>query len=391
MALCGKKCLKAVNIDEALRCERCLVYYHQECVDLQKQLCNSIVKWKTPNVIFRCQRCVDKADEMNKTMINAMTSEFKKLEARNNERFMNVLTKIENIEKTLNSSEKKVVDEIVKAVEDNNGTWSDVVGKKKKKTKTTDHVVVIKPKNKDQNRDETRKSLENAIDPIEFTVKGLSNAANNGVIIRCENTEDCDKLIDEATKKMGNAYEINKPEKRKPRFKILKVIQPDDDDETLIREIKSQNRIIDDESHKIEIIKREQVKVKGENIEDCFNIVVQASGETFKKVMSEGNGRLFVGWRNYKVVDNVYIRRCYKCYGFNHDAKDCKSKIACSSCSLPHMRKDCKNNEEKCINCVSTNKRLGTKLSENHNVWSKECSVYMRKLATSKRAISYID
>lgn len=209
------------------------------------------------------------------------------------------------------------------------------------------------------------------------------------MIIRCENNEECDKIINEAALKMGNEYEISKPEKRNPRFKILKVWNPDDVDEKLIDDIKRRNRFLADDQ--IEIIKREQVKQKSKNIENCFNIVIQCNGETFKKVMKEGAGKLSVKWKSYKVVDNIYIRRCYKCFGFNHDAKECKAELACSRCSQPHLSNQCKSKIEKCINCVATNKRFSTKLNVNHSVWSNECQVYRKKLEASKRAINYVE
>lgn len=213
----------------------------------------------------------------------------------------------------------------------------------------------------------------------------------NGIVIRCDNDDERDKLMSEASEKLGDGYVIKLPTKRLPRFKILKVDQPETDDEAFLRDLRRRNSIIDDPKYKMEIIKREQVKIKGNIIEDCFNIVVQVDGETFNKVMAQG--KLKTIWKVCKVVDNVYLRRCYKCYGFNHEAKTClQPDVACSSCSLPHNYSNCSSVEMKCIVCVNTNLRIkDLKLPENHSVWSKQCPVYQRKLAMSKKAISYID
>lgn len=387
--ICGKMCMKSIT-EDSLKCANCGVTYHQECVNIQKALSTPLIKWKSANVQFRCDRCVENDQTLQNNNLTMM-KELKMIEKKNQERFEMLINKIAKIEQTMTASGKQVVEKIVQVVEENNGeqnaSWSNVLRQKKKKT--NDPVIVITPKDPQQKRNATKKTLESTIDPSEFTVKNTKNSSNNGIIISCESEESCTKLMNIATEKMGENYEVKKPAKRLPRFKILKVIEAIDDDSDLIRKIKKRNMIISDDRHKLEIVKREQVRAKGENIEGCNNIVVQTDGETFNKVIA--NGHLNIGWERYKVVDNVYIRRCYKCYGFNHNARECKSELACSKCSLPHLRKECKSNEEKCINCVETNKRLELNLNVHHNVWSSECRVYQRKLESSKKAISYVE
>lgn len=89
----------------------------------------------------------------------------------------------------------------------------------------------------------------------------------------------------------------------------------------------------------------------------------------------------------YKVVDNIYVRRCYKCCGFNHIAANCKNKIACSRCAGDHKYNECKERKEKCINCMMMNEKLKMNLKINHNAWAKECIVYKRKVESSKKAL----
>lgn len=391
MSLCGNKCLKTVSITEALKCNGCGVMFHFECLKIQKQLCIDIMKWPIPNVIFKCDKCVKSDDDEKfvKETLQKILSKMTEKEERENK----IIERIENIEKSLTIHGDEIADKVVKAVEESHpvgaNEWKKV--QNKKKNKRNDSVIVITPKDKEQQRDVTRKSLKTTMDPNEITVKAWSNAANNGVLLRCENDDECDKLMAEATKKLGNQYDVKKPTKRQPRFKILRVEDPEESDDDFIKDLKKRNPTIDDENCKFEIVKREQVKIKGKNVEGCFNMVMQTNGATFNKIMEEG--KLKMKWKLCKVVDNIYIRRCYKCYGFSHDSKTCTAPdIACSKCSLPHLNKDCKATEEKCINCVNTNKRIkGVNLQENHHVWSQECQVYKRRLEMSKRAIDYIN
>lgn len=394
MAMCGKMCLKVVVENEALKCHECGVLFHQECVNIQKQLCQDMIRWKSPNVQFRCDKCVEKDDSV-KMMLDKISVGMVKMNKANNERFKQMIERVDNIESSLSDNGKKFVDEIVKVVEENkketNEIWTAVTHRKNKKKKTSDPVVVITPKDKEQDRNVTKRSLRESINPTEYSVRGWSSASNNAVVIQCENNDERDKLMRETKEKLGDNYDVKKPKTRLPRMKILKVEQPDDDNDAFLKDLRGRNPSINNDKFKLEIIYREQVKIKGRDVDGCFNIVLQTDGETFKTIMSEG--RLRTTWKICKVVDNVYLRRCYKCYGFNHESKDCvHPNIACSSCSLPHLQRDCKATDMRCIVCVNTNKRIkGLNLQENHTIWSKECPVYQRKLAISKQAISYVD
>jgi hypothetical protein len=344
---------------------------------------------KTKNVVFRCDKCQD--DDKNIfSMLEGLMNELKKMDKNNAERYEQVINRVENIETHMNVSGKKVVDEIVKVVEEtkseNAGSWAEVVSKTKKK-KAKDPVVILVPKDKEQKREATKSMLKKAkLDPNDYAVRGISNAGNNGVIIRCSNDEDCEKLVLKAKEALGNDYVVHKPRNRLPRFKILKVDDPEIDDEKFLNDLMYHNEWMEN-AKKYEIVKREQVKSRGKEVDNCYNIVIQTDGESFDLVMK--NRKLLVRWESYKVVDNFYIRRCYKCYGFNHEAATCSYPLSCSRCSGSHLIKGCRSKEERCNNCVQANKRLKLNLNENHSVWSNDCPVYKRKMAISKRAISY--
>lgn len=389
-ALCGKMCENKLNESEALKCSLCCVLFHNECVNVQKALATPMKKWPTPNVQFRCDNCLSNDKNLMKMIEKIMTTLIAKNDTKNEDRFNKIMSKIDHIENSLDISEKKVVDEITKAAEEGKSfkaPWTTVVKQGKKKP---DPVVVITPTDKLQDRKKTIQSIKNAIDPTAFAVQGINNASNNGVVVRCLNDDGRDKFLDEASQKLSENYEVKKPTKRLPRFKILRVNDPEVEDLKFITKLKQQNPTIADDKCKFEIIKREQVKVRGVDIASCFNIVIQTDGETFSKVMK--NDRILVGYERFKVVDNVYVRRCWNCYGFNHIASNCNlTQKVCSSCSLFHEKSTCTETIEKCINCVQFNKKHGLSIDVQHNVWSRDCQVYKKKLIVSKRAISYVE
>lgn len=392
MAICAKRCENAISENDSLKCSTCGLLCHQECSGIQKQLCQGIIRWKPENVQYKCDKCLESENSMMK-QFDRLQAELKRQEKVNEERFNRLLAMLEARDKSPKQCLTNTMDQITYDSADgveNDNTWSTVV-KRGKKFKKSDPAIIITPNDALKNRNETKKSLKNKINPSDINVKGWSNASNNAVVVRCENDDDCDKLLKEITQKFGDDYQVKKPVKRMPRFKMLKVDNPIDDDDDFIKDLKRRNTTINDDKFKFEIIKREQVRIKGKPIEDCYNIVMQTNGEAFNAVMS--GGTLKTSWNVVRVVDNVYLRRCYKCYGFNHIQSECKDeKMSCSSCSLPHLKKDCKSRKEQCINCIKVNKiHKDLKLDINHNVWSKECAVYKRKLAISRRAINYID
>jgi hypothetical protein len=265
--------------------------------------------------------------------------------------------------------------------------WNKVEKKKRK----TEKVVVITPKN-DQTRIDLKKSLRHSIDSSKLKLQGVSNVANNGIAVRCDDDDTRDELINKVKNSLGEAVDVKKPKAIIPRVKILKINDPEENDDDLIAQIKHHNSSL--LNAEIEVIRREQVKFKGREIRGVYNIIIQLNRDAYDEIMK--NKKIKLHFEVYKVVDNIFIRRCYNCCGFNHFAKStngspgCQNALACSKCSLPHKFAECTSNFVKCINCVQSNDRAGTTYDVNHDVWSKECSVYKIKLERSKRALTHI-
>lgn len=378
--------------DREVECYQCRTSYHIQCIINMLNIGNPSgdslhEAMKVPGARWYCETCniPESPSVCNTTIDHDVMKEVKE----GFEMVRAMATKIDKLESELDAmiiaGVSKVVEE--KKADNDDEKWSTVVGKAKKK-KAKDPVMLVKPLDRECSRSNVRKSLNEAVDATNYIVNGVSNAAGNGLVIRCENDEECDKLVADLKAKIGETHEIRRPAHRLPRFKMLRLVYPNADDATFIETLKKNNPRIKDENCKFEIIKREQVRVKGRNVDGCFNLVIQTDGETFNKVMSEP--KLRIGFDGFKVVDNIYIRRCYKCLGFNHISTECKAEIACSICSGPHNMKDCTSKEEKCVNCSDANNRLKSNIPVNHNAWARDCPIYKMKLAASKRAISYV-
>lgn len=404
--LCGANCgLGIGRSDEYVTCAGiCKQEFHVKCTDIHKvhSLYDTMKKLRT--VVYKCDHCIHGDKQMINVFEKLMT-EFKKNELKNDERYKLLNLRLDKIDNAFSTSKKCVTEEIVrmnesvveseknlrieiaKVVEEKNNCeiskWNEVV--KKKPKKKADPVVVIKPINADINRVDVKKSLKKNVDPTKFNVKGIVNIADNGVVIRCDNNETQEKLISEVVKNMGNEFTAKKPEKINPRVKILRVVNPEVDDDDFIAQLKKQNDILMNEA--IKVVKRDAIYNKGIKDNDKFNVIIEINCETYQKIMNDK--RLKHQWEVYRVVDHIAIKRCFKCLGFNHIASKCTKRQACANCAGEHKTNECSSTIKKCINCVSKNKKLNIGLDENHNVWDKSCKVYQRSLTVSKRAIHY--
>ena len=52
------------------------------------------------------------------------------------------------------------------------------------------------------------------------------------------------------------------------------------------------------------------------------------------------HAKVKLGWQICKIEDYVVANRCYKCFRFNHRARDCRGEETCPPCAGSHKLKD---------------------------------------------------
>ena len=94
-------------------------------------------------------------------------------------------------------------------------------------------------------------------------------------------------------------------------------------------------------------------------------------------------GRIFLGLEGCKIVDGIYVKQCFNCFGFNHHSYICKALAICNRCHGPICTNKCthiKENYFKCANCI-----LNTKDEINHSATSFTCPIFKENNETAKK------
>lgn len=182
--------------------------------------------------------------------------------------------------------------------------------------------------------------------------------------------------------KLGNNYDVILPEIKHPRLRITNInVELSNDD--LIEELKKHNPNI--ENLDMKLITTIPRKFRSHIYKVA---VVELKSDEYEKLIQIET--LMLPWRECKVIEHVYIKRCFKCCGFSHISKDCKAKHqVCSKCGGAHKFTDCKSQKLCCLNCKEANDKFKTNLDTKHHAWSKECIVLQRRIKTLKSKIEY--
>lgn len=242
--LCGARCGEPFdNADKSVVCSgTCRLKFHKKCSTLSSQQYELLMK--TDVIVYRCKSCSDadkfilsnyekilnKFDTLEKKMDSSLKKVCQQIDEINKKETNDVqcMNEIVKVSKQIAELKKKetndvqLMNEITKVIDDRcQPAWNEVV-----KIKKQAPVVVLVPKDKTKNRNVTKSSVKSLIKESDLSVNKLSSAANGGLIIECDDEDKCEKVLSAVNKSMGKEYLIQKPNNRQPRIKILKIRNP---------------------------------------------------------------------------------------------------------------------------------------------------------------------
>lgn len=359
------KCMKATKNDlKARKSSNCLRIYCPFCVEARDNRVGEKVK-----ELLKWVQKLDLFNQEHKLQIQA-----------NNDSIKAMSTKIDNFEKNIDSS-VKVVQNMNNNNNINQSSCSQSYASVTKKA-IVKPAVVIRPKKK-QDSKKTLEAVTTSVDKGAVNVCGTRTVRDGGVVLRCIDAKETMKVKQIVSDKLGDDYEVILPKVKNPRLRVCN-IAADISNEDIIKELKTHNQEINNIDMKlITVINRKATSRKNET----KDIVVEVNGAAYSKLLDMNVLKL--PWNECRILEHVYVKRCYKCLGFSHIAKDCTGDQKCSKCGGNHKFSDCKSKNLCCANCRSFNAKNKTKIDTKHHAWSKECEAYKRRINTIINNIEY--
>lgn len=373
---CGRCDEELETKDECFDCDSCMARYHLNCCGVSK----SELKARKTSTCLRlyCTSCfslftsgvVSKVDELLKFVhkIDLFNQETKSTKDNDAAVIQSIMTKINQMDEKVTSIESGMA-------KTTPTSFANVL-----KTGNVNPVVIVKPKKK-QKCAETLNEINRNINKKDLNVCKTRNTRDGAVILSCESTNETMKAKQLINDKLGSEYEVVLPDVKNPRLRISN-LDPEIENDNLINVLKSHNQ-------RISAIEMKLITVINRKYRNHFtkDIVVEVKSDDYKQLRKIET--LNLPWRECKIHEHLYIKRCFKCCGFAHIAKDCKQKQRCSKCAGNHKYSECKSNDICCINCRIANEKWKSKLNTNHHSWSKECSVIKRKMVQLQDKIEY--
>lgn len=353
--ICDRCQAKFKANDTQIKCSGiCCNIFHPRCVDIQNKDLQVVIN--NDNIKWFCNKCTLLFNHGGNLM--KLIDDFKK----------DVNTQLKEFRDILLLHKP---DDRINKYSDNNikKTYSEVAGE----------VIVIKPKSA-QDSKVTKDDIQKNIKPatLEVGITQMKNTKEGGVLIKCNNKDEIQKIKVAAEKKLNKNYKISIPEQKNPCIKILD-LEENMEGSDLISCMLKQNSFLDRETAKFEVKTFKKMKTR-------YMSIVECDPASFKQIMEYG--KLSVGWSVCRVFEYVRVYRCYKCGGYDHKADECKKVKKCLKCNkTDHGTEDCDGMEICCGNCIESNEKLNLNLPVDHCVFDMCCPVLQRKIETEKRKI----
>lgn len=285
-----------------------------------------------------------------------------------------ITNKMLEVKDAVNRNEKEVITEIQKVTKPvGRKSYVDIV-----KERQNDPALLVVPKNKNQNSEETKRIIKEKVDPVKNPVNSVRKIMNGGIALECGRFEDKDELMKNVSEQMGTEYDVHLTELKKPKIKIVGMYD-EWDDETLINKLRIQNDFMANTDMKV------VHRFKG--VRGSHNVVIEVGDNSFIKILEAG--KVKVHFENCRVVEDINIYRCFKCCGFNHKAKDCSSVFICKYCAENHDSRTCNSEYAVCINCKKAAENSRMQLDVYHTAYDHSCVIYRRKLEMARQRIDY--
>lgn len=277
-------------------------------------------------------------------------------------------------------------DSIRRGVEVAGRNYSEVVKERKKES-----VIIVKPK-KQQGSDVTKNLVKQNVDiaGLAVGVSTLRRAADGAVILGCDRETEMLQLKTKVQDKLGNDFKITEPKQTIPKIKVTNVDEEDMklEEECLMDIIKRQNKLDEGRQGFLRVIKKiikEKINVKASIGRSDGSLILEVDEITHGLMIN--NGKINLEWRKCNVYDYLSVKRCFKCWGYFHIAKNCMRQETCYKCAGNHKAKECTATKQRCVNCMHKIEKYNLNTIDEHDALNKECPTYKRAIERERKKI----
>lgn len=389
-------CKKSIEqSEECFECDGCWAMQHAKCCSVKKtelaarknSKCLKIFCEKCFNDTSRAQsetlqlilKYVYKIDKTTQTQIennkNVELSLQKITDGQNedNNKITDLIDRVESTKSRIDERCDQMSENILKPIH------SDVLRVSEKKAKsneptyasvlrTSDKAVIVRPKKKDSNSEATKQMLMGMIDPCNSGVNQIKMLSNGTVMITCNDNEAVELIEKEVKEKEGENYIISEMESsdRKKRLKVMGMSKKYETEE--LEQLIKKQHLSESENASVRVLK---IYTDKNMREESYNAIMEFDAETAEAMLNAR--KISIGWDMCKVFMYIRINRCFKCLGYNHLAKDCKNKLACSKCGGEHKVETCKSKDMSCVNCVEYARKNNVNINTKHHAFAYKC------------------
>lgn len=262
------------------------------------------------------------------------------------------------------------------------------------KEKKKESVIIVTPMIQ-QESETTKKVLKEKVD-IENLAVGVTKLrkGNKGtVILGCESGEEMDKLKATVQDKLGEDFKITEPKKIQPKIKVVNVGEEEMklDERDIVKTIIIQNKLnVERDGFYIRILKKidnEGRNRPGRRGKEEGSLILEVDEITHETVLKRE--KLNIGWRKCVALSYFSVKRCYKCWGYYHIAKNCTRQDTCHRCAGNHKESECTATKKRCVNCMHKIKAYNLKINDEHDALNRECPSFIRALDEMKKKVGW--
>jgi len=91
------------------------------------------------------------------------------------------------------------------------------------------------------------------------------------------------------------------------------------------------------------------------------------------------------------VFNHISVKRCFKCWGYFHIAKNFTQDETCYKCAEKHKAFECRDTKKRCVNCMFKIQAYNWEVSDEHDALDSQCPTFRRAIQEEKRRAGWED